>query len=496
MNQYKSGALLTYINMGVTMFGGLWVTPFIINALGKSEYGLYALIGSMMGYFLLFDFGIGNAVIRYIAKYRAQNNQKRISLFLGNMVVLYACISLLTLLAGGICLIFFDSLFARSLNQDQLGSGKIMLLMAVVSIAIRFPASLFQGICMSYEKFIFLKSLSIFHYLVRIFAIFLILSKSPTGITLVAIDAILALLIYGINVFFVFSKIGIRFDFSRIKIHVFKEVFFYSFWILIMNISIALIWQIAPVFSGIYIGTSAVALISIAIILGSYYGTFAGAINGLLLPKTTAMVTLKASSQELTDLVIKVARFTAPLLICILGGFYLFGQQFIILWVGDSFLQSWFLALCAMLATTVSLSLCGGNSILESYGKVRTRSLFSLLSLGIGTLLSWWLVRKYGINGAMLPLLGTWILNTVFSCIYYKYVFGFQIHEFFKQTYFKALPCWVLCLLFGEAVKYFMNGSTWAEFIFQVALYSIFSLFAFLWIFYSACERKYIFSFR
>ena len=47
MNQLKAGAILSYLNIIINICVGLVYTPFMMRVLGQSEYGLYALIGSV-----------------------------------------------------------------------------------------------------------------------------------------------------------------------------------------------------------------------------------------------------------------------------------------------------------------------------------------------------------------------------------------------------------------------------------------------------------------
>ena len=71
VNQLKAGALLNYIVILLNLVVGLLYTPFMLRMMGQSEYGLYSLVASIISYLTVLDLGIGNAVIRYTAKYRA-----------------------------------------------------------------------------------------------------------------------------------------------------------------------------------------------------------------------------------------------------------------------------------------------------------------------------------------------------------------------------------------------------------------------------------------
>ena len=76
MNQFKIGVILSYVNNGVILLIGLVYTPIMIRFLGQSEYGLYSLIGSLVGYLSILDMGLGNAIVRYTARNRAIGNKQ------------------------------------------------------------------------------------------------------------------------------------------------------------------------------------------------------------------------------------------------------------------------------------------------------------------------------------------------------------------------------------------------------------------------------------
>lgn len=47
--------------------------PYIVEMLGDSSYGIYALVSTVIGYFSLLDLGLGNAVVKYVAEYSGQD---------------------------------------------------------------------------------------------------------------------------------------------------------------------------------------------------------------------------------------------------------------------------------------------------------------------------------------------------------------------------------------------------------------------------------------
>ena len=73
MSQLKAGAALNYVIIGINALVGLLYTPYMLRMLGQSEYGLFSLVSSIIAYLTIMDFGFTNAIVRYTAKYRAEN---------------------------------------------------------------------------------------------------------------------------------------------------------------------------------------------------------------------------------------------------------------------------------------------------------------------------------------------------------------------------------------------------------------------------------------
>ena len=87
-NQLKAGAFLSYFGLAINIIVGLLYTPWMINTIGKADYGLYTLALSVISLFV-FDFGIVQSVTRFVAKYLAEENQDKVNNCLGLVYKLY-----------------------------------------------------------------------------------------------------------------------------------------------------------------------------------------------------------------------------------------------------------------------------------------------------------------------------------------------------------------------------------------------------------------------
>ena len=99
-SQLKAGAVLNYTIIGLNSLVGLLYTPYMLRMMGQSEYGLYSLVASIISYLTILDFGLGNAIVRYTAKYIAEGKKQEQYQLFGMFLLFYLAIGVVVLGAG------------------------------------------------------------------------------------------------------------------------------------------------------------------------------------------------------------------------------------------------------------------------------------------------------------------------------------------------------------------------------------------------------------
>ena len=142
--QIKVGALLSYFTIAFNMIAGLIYTPWMIEHIGKSNYGLYTLATSLITMFTI-DFGLSAAVSRFLSKYNAENNQKVANNFLGIIYKLYLIISMIIFIALVIVFFYINTIYAK-LNSEELKTFKILYAIVGLYTIVSFPFTTLNGI--------------------------------------------------------------------------------------------------------------------------------------------------------------------------------------------------------------------------------------------------------------------------------------------------------------------------------------------------------------
>ena len=120
INQLRAGVVMTYLNIGLGSIIPFIYTPIMLRLLGQSEYGLYSLANSVVGYLSLLSFGLGSTIVRYVAKYRAEGNKEQEEKVVGLFISMYSALALLVLIVGWVISYNVEPIFHRGLTKDEI----------------------------------------------------------------------------------------------------------------------------------------------------------------------------------------------------------------------------------------------------------------------------------------------------------------------------------------------------------------------------------------
>lgn len=476
MSQIKKGAVLNYATIFLTNVVGLLLTPFIIKRLGDAEYGLYTLIGAFVGYISVLDLGLNNAVIRFVAKYRAEKDRSGEATFISTTLWIYFAISAMVLITGALLYSNFSVLFENSLQPEEIEKGKIMFLILLFNLSITLPGGLFKGVCMGYEAFVFPKTVNLIRYILRSILVVTILLFGSDAIGIVLLDTSLNLVIIGIHIVYAWKKLKAPITLKKFQRSMVPSIFSYSVWIFIFVLVGQFQWKAGQAILGMVSNTTVVAVFAVGVMLGTYYGSFSSAITGLFLPRATKMTVDKATNTTLTNAMIRIGRIVLLVLLFIFGAFFLFGKEFVLLWVGEQYLDSWTIAMLIMTAYTLPLVQGFGNSILEAQNKMAFKSVTYLICFALGSLAGFFLAKAYGAIGMISGSMAGWIAAQIVMNIYYARHIKLEIPRFFKELLEGMGPVFLIVTALGLLLNLIPGHSWWHLFgkgIVFLSLYSV-----------------------
>lgn len=454
MNQIKAGAILNYVIIGLNTLTGLLYTPFMLRCLGQNEYGLYSLVASVIAYLTLLDFGFGSAIVRYTAKIRATSAKEDEWSLYGMFLSVYLVLGIFITVGGVVLYANTDRMFDQTMTADELNQARIMMALMVGNLAITFPFSIFGSIISAYERFVFQRIVSILRIILSTAVLIVVLSCGYKAIALVVVQTVFSIATLLLNLVYCFKKLKIKIRFGRFDMPLLKDIAIFSFWNFMGAIVDRIYWGTGQFILGIYSGTVAVALFSLAITLMNMYMQMSTSFNSVLLPRITAMVVKPGREREVSDIFIKTGRLQFCVLALITAGFTIFGRQFVTLWAGESYITTYSITLIFFFSLICPLIQNVGLTIIQARGQQKFRSLV-YLGISVASLVAQiFVTERYGALGCAVVIgvtlfVGQWVIMN----IYYHRSQSIDIPMFWKQIIRMALAPVALTVIGLMAVR-------------------------------------------
>lgn len=456
--ELKKGAILSYATIVFNIITGLIYTPWMIKQIGVSDYGLYVLVTSFLTYFIM-DFGLGDAVARFISKYRIENDEQKINQILGLTSKIYLYINLCIFTALVVFFFLLDNIF-KELNDVEIEKFKSIYIIAGLFSLLSFPFSSLNGVVIAFERFVFLKLCDFINKCLTIVLMVIALYFGYKLYSLVFINALVGIFIIIIKLFYLRKHTNINVDFKFKSKELKKQIFGFSAWVTIIGIAQRLLINISPTLLAIYSGTTAISIFSIGIIIEGYVWTFAGALNGMFLPRVTALNSESNDKSKVTELMIKVGRIQLFVVGLLVIGIIIFGKEFIVLWMGEKFKESYLVVILLVIPGLVPITQNIASTLMYVENKLKYTALIYIFSSIVSIISSIFLIPKFGALGAALGIsLGISIFQVVVMNIIYQKVMKINVVYFLKSSFVKMLPLFLIVIGIGLAMNYYIKTS-------------------------------------
>lgn len=442
----------------------------MINSIGKADYGLYTLAMSVISLFV-FDFGLGSAITRFISKYLAEGCQHKVDSLLGLVFKLYLLGDLVILLSLTVIYFLLPNIY-QGLTIEEMESFKVVYIIASLFCVISFPFIPLNGIIISYEKFIQLKSCDLLHKLLVVVLMTGCLLLGGGLFSLVIVNSVAGVII-------ILMKLAVlgKTKISTIQWNywdkiVLKSVLSFSIWVTVIQLAQRCIFNIAPSVLGAFATSSAITILGIAICLEGYIFSFANAINGMFLPKVSRMVT-NGNRDEILNLMIRIGRIQIYIIGLMCVGFICVGREFIQVWLGGGYEDVYICALLIILPSFLQLPQEIGNTTIVAEGHVRLQAYAFLLMAVINLALAYPMTRYFSVVGLCASIMIAYIARTVLMDIIFYKILQINVFKFFKDSYLKIIPSLALVIVVCLLFNHFYTSAGWIEMVVKILFCTI-----------------------
>jgi O-antigen/teichoic acid export membrane protein/GT2 family glycosyltransferase len=415
-----------FLSQIINFVAPLFLTPFIISRIGNTEFGIYAFIIGVSGIFSLFDLSISSSFFKFISEYYNKKKYDELNSVINTASIFYFVFSIACILIALLLKDYF--LAAINIPPEYNDKAVFTYIIALTAFSLVNTFGIFNSVIISLQKM----------YLTSLWGIILSALNFVSVITLL----LMGFGLYGIlsaHIFFITCSLMISMYYSfRLIPEIRVGLKYYSNKTLKSMFNIGAQMQVSKLSSFASDKYDEFLLAYFSVIGNVTFFNLAGRVSrvGKIIPiqlftqvaPVAAELNAKGKSHLLQALFEDTTKYLTLATIPIFTYMILFAEELILVWIGPGYEISAHLLRIIAVGSIMNLLLSApGNSITPNIGKPKFSMYEGLIFLSINIVLSYLLVKYYGIIGAAYG-------STISTTIAALYVF-IASAKFFEKKY-------------------------------------------------------------
>lgn len=403
----RNGALQTiarnvstrYLSIIADMAIGLSLLPFNLAYLGKSDYGLWVLLGSVTMHLSAFELGT-NALVKFMAQYRAQTNARAINEIASTVFFTFTIVGVIAygLLTG----VAFNLEHLFELTAEQASVGQWILLIIGLHVVLNFPFGVYGAVTGGFQRYDINNMVAIVTSLTAAAVNVAIVLAGYSLVYLVAATTLVrmsAYLVYRLNAHRVFPELHVTprlFRMSRLK-----EVMGFSVYMTGIDWANRLNYQLDEVVIGAFLGPAAVAVWAPAERIVSGVQRLTNQVNGVLFPLIVDSDTTN-QQRRLQQILLEGTRLSLAMVIPMAAAIFVLADPLIRAWLGSGAeAVAGAIPVLQILAVAVAIRVGDATSttLLKGSGSHKLVAGVNLAAGVVNVALSALLIGPFGLNG-------------------------------------------------------------------------------------------------
>jgi len=406
--------VLNFIGQVIPLIVAVATVPYIIHGLGADRFGIFSLAFVVLGYFSIFDLGLGRATTKFVSEALGKGETERIPVILWTSLASQFSLGVL----GSISLVMATPILVeRILNipPDLMEETKNVFYLLSLSIPVVICSASLRGTLEAGQRFDLVNAVTIpsscLTFLLPIIG--LLLSFQLSGIViLLLIVRVGAIVAYLMLCFRVYPRIKQLF---LIDTKMFRPLFTFGGWVTVCSILIPILVYLDRFLIGALRTVADVGYYSVSYDIISRVGIFPASLTMTLFP---AFSTLEADRDKLKRLYTCSLKYLLLVMGPIIFVLVIFAGDILHLWLGADWALKTTLVfqILAIGIFVNALSQMPAN-LLDGIGRPDLRAKVFLSYILPYIILLWFLINKFGIVGAALA----WTLR---ACLELLLFFG------------------------------------------------------------------------
>lgn len=418
MNSIKKGTIWNLIGNVLPLLVGVLCIPYLVKHIGLESFGVLTLIWTLIGYFSIFDFGIGRALTFSVSNMKLDIDTQNLFRSVNSGLKLL----LITGLIGGLILGILSKKLGYSwLNTNLNLRSETFYSILIASLAIPFTTytSGIKGILEGYEDFKIVNILKLLLGVLNfILPVFCVLFIGNSLIYIVISLVITRILILVLHIVYLDKRIKIcKIIFSKnLNKKIDNKILQFGAWMTLSNIISPLMVNADRFFISYVLGASVVAYYTIPFDIVIRFLILPASLTSVLFPRFTSL--LHTNMKETINLYKKSLFTIFKLMIVLTILIIIFSYLGLKIWINQEVaLRSYKLLIILSIGVFFNSLAQIPHSLIQAAGKVKLTSLLHVLEFIIYIILLIILLKNFGLIGASIAF----VIRTIIDFLALSY---------------------------------------------------------------------------
>lgn len=457
LTEIKAGVILSYIGMGISIVGALFISNRVLDYIGDYNYGLYSFVNSITAWLTIISSALTASFLRYATLSEKENKLSSINTIYLKMLSILGII----IVAIGVTLVgilYYLKCNFLSYNWEDSKLLYLMFLISIVNIGITMPTNIFSLYINYRKKFIFAREFSILITIINFAGHFLIAYYTKNIIYIAAFSILVTIITFLGNYIFCYRKLSIDFKKTSIRDNkpLIKTIMVFSGILLFNAIVDQINTNIDKTLLGVFSTPEKVTIYQMAQQIVGYLTLMSVAVSGVFAPSIHENVA-KNDQIALNHIYLKVSKVQILVLCCVAFGFLACGKYFIKWWIGDARIQTYYVCAALMILNLGPLTMNASIEIQRAQNKHKFRAITYFILAITNIMLSIMFLKILPSEYAVYACLFGTIITTIISHWVSMNIYNAKVIKLPIKPYILNLLLYMLLGLIGFIVVFWLS---------------------------------------
>jgi len=457
----------TALSLGV----GFVLMPLIVHRIGASDFGIWMLVNSVVGYMGLVDFGLAPTLVKKTAEHLAvdgEDARRRLNRTVSTVFGLYVLIGAAVGLAIALLSQLPEGIF--KVPAEDFATFKAVLWIVGFQAALSFPMSIWHGLLGGLQDFHYANFVGIVTNILRVIGTLWVLESGNGLLGLIWMGFGITCVSWAARWWWVRRKIpDLKLTLSGFDRAEVKGLAHFSGAMVIWSMAGYAVHQLDKVLIGIFLPVAFITTYEIGARISNYSRNVLHSWLSVVMPAAAALKA-QGDSAMLRNLYLTGTKYLllsyVGVVIALLG----FGREFIVLWMGQEFSQAVLIMDILLVGSLFQSQNLVAHVMLPGMSRLRVFTRIMLGYIVCTTVLGILFVTQWGLPGMAAAIATTMVLMESMFITYIFREFDVRFHDFARVCLLPSVVAALPAVAWIFMAHRFLPAATWARLVVDVGV--------------------------